>query len=373
MFTVSSVALVFTFVWAASVAAASVDLSRVVFVINSQPNSHHASIAESTAGRIRAALSASGAQEPHHVYSAAHDDFLPLHGAWTYFPLVEAVAREFAGGVADWFVFLEESTDVNLDKLSGVLSSHTSVDDVFVGHALADLDSVIQHHYARPGELKFPQTDAGFVLSRAVVKRVREEYESMIKSQSSKFPKDFSIDPAYELARMLEHLFDGDGVRAVTITNDTRLCLEADAECAIYPRRRPDCASEDDEIADLAASTLFAVKTCEKFHEERLPVVRETWANAAFNVEYFSETADPKYGTVVLPGVRNTERGHCGKTVAILKFFNQHATERGWKWLVIADDDTMLGVKRYVEMLSCYDPTEEIGEATGIESSFCDY
>ena len=368
MFAASSVALVFAIIWAASVATDSVDLSRVVFVINSQPNSHHASIAESTAGRIRASLSASGVREPQHVYSAAHDDFLPLHGAWTYFPLIEAVAREFAGGVADWFVFLEESADVNLDKLAGVLSSHSSDDDVFVGHALADLDSVIQHHYAPPGELRFPQTDAGFVLSRAVVERVREEYESMIKSQSSKFPKDFSIDPAYELARMLEHLFDGDGVRGVTIKNDTRLCLEADAECAIYPRGRPDCASEDDEIADLAASTLFAVKTCEKFHEERLPVVRETWANAALNVEYFSETADPKYGTVVLPGVRNTERGHCGKTVAILKFFNRHAEERGWKWLVIADDDTMLGVRRYVEMLSCYDPTEEIGEAAGIES-----
>jgi len=346
---------VFISVWA--VAAATVDFSRVVFIINSQPNSHHAAVAEDTATRIRASMAASGVEEPHHVYSAAHEDFLPLHGAWTYFPLIEAVARELAD-VADWFVFLEESTDVNLDELSGILSSHSPDDDVFVGHALADLDSVIQHHYAPPGEVKFPQTDAGFVLSRAVVERVREEFESMTKSQSSKFPKDFSIDPAYELARMLGHLFNGDGVRAVTIKNDTRLCLDVDAGCAVHPREKPECKLE--EIADLASSTLFAVKTCKKFHEERLTVVGETWANAALNVKFFSEEADPKYGTIVLPGVRNTERGHCGKTLAIIKYFNNHASEEGWKWLVIADDDTILSVKRYVEMLACYDPSENI-------------
>ena len=349
----------FISIWTVA-ATATVDYSRVVFVINSQPNPHHAAIAEETAARIKASLSSSGVEGPHHVYSAAHEDFLPLHGAWTYFPLIEAVARELAD-VADWFVFLEESSDVNLDELSGVLSSQSPDDDVFVGHALADLDSVIQHHYARPGEVKFPQTDAGFVLSRAVVERVREEFDSMSKSQSSKFPKDFSIDPAYELARMLGHLFDGDGVRALTIKNDTRLCLGEDAGCAVHPRKRPGCEAED--IADLASSTLFAVKTCKKFHEERLTVVGETWAKAALNVKYFSEEADPKFGTIVLPGVRNTERGHCGKTLAIMKFFNKHALEGGWKWLVIADDDTILGVNRYLKMLACYDPTEKIGEA----------
>ena len=352
--------LVFISVWSVAAATAPVDFSRVVFVINSQPNFHHAAIAEETTRRIKASLSSSGVEAPHHVYSAGKEDFLPLHGAWTYIPLIKAVAQELAE-VADWFVFLEESTDVDFDALSGVLSSNSPDDDVFVGHALADLDSVIIHHYNEPGEVKYPQTDAGFVLSRAVVERVREEFDSMSQSQSSKFPRDFSIDPAYELARMLGHLFDGDGVRAVTIKNDTRMCVGMDAGCAIQPRDRPECKAED--VADLVSSTLFAVKTCKKFHEERLTVVGETWAKAALNVKYFSEEADPNYGTIVLPGVRNTERGHCGKTLAIIKFFNNHASEEGWKWLVIADDDTILGVKRYLELLSCYDPAEKIGEA----------
>ena len=356
--------LVFIHLGVIAAAAAKVDISRVVFVVNSQPNTHHAAIAEETTRRIKASLSSSGVKEPHHVYSAGHEDFMPLHGAWTYFPLINAVARKLANA-ADWFVFLEESTDINVDELPGLLSSHSPDDDVFLGHALTDLDSSIIHHYDQPGEVKFPQTDAGFVLSRAVVERLRLEFDKM-KGQSPKFPKDFSIDPAYELAEALAHLFDGDEVRAVTIENDTRLCLGAEAKCAVHPRERPECKPED--VAELASSTLFAVKTCKKFHEERLTVVGETWAKAALNLKYFSEEADPKYGTIVLPGVRNTERGHCGKTLAIIKFFNDRASEEGWKWLVIADDDTILGVNRYLELLSCYDPAEKIGKAvkTGV-------
>ena len=365
----TTLALLSVWAIAAAATAAEVDLSRVAFVINSQPDSHHAAIAEETTRRIKASLSSSGVEEPHHVYSAAHEEFLPLHGAWTYFPLIKAVAGELSGD-ADWFVFLEESSDVNLEELSSMLSPLSPDDDVFVAHALADRDSVIIHHYDPPGELKFPQTDAGFVLSRAVVQRVRKEFESMSTTQSSKFPRDFNIDPAYELAKALAHLFDGDGVRAVTIKNDTRMCVGAeDAGCAVQPRARPACKAED--VADLASSTLFAVKTCKKFHEERLTVVGETWAKAALNVKYFSEEADPKYGTIVLPGVRNTERGHCGKTLAIIKYFHQRASEEGLKWLVIADDDTMLGVNRYLELLSCYDPASKIGEAVRTRILLC--
>jgi UDP-glucose:O-linked fucose beta-1,3-glucosyltransferase len=39
----------------------------------------------------------------------------------------------------------------------------------------------------------------------------------------------------------------------------------------------------------------------------------------------------------------------------------------GWKWLVIADDDTMLGVSKLLNLLNCYDADEEIviGERYG--------
>lgn len=68
------------------------------------------------------------------------------------------------------------------------------------------------------------------------------------------------------------------------------------------------CQSHKIHMLELARKTLFGVKTCEKFHSERLPVIFETWGKAALNIQYFSELADPDYGTVHLQGVRNTER-----------------------------------------------------------------
>lgn len=35
----------------------------------------------------------------------------------------------------------------------------------------------------------------------------------------------------------------------------------------------------------------FAVKTCSKFHIERIPVIKRTWAKYATNIGYFSDIA----------------------------------------------------------------------------------
>lgn len=51
---------------------------------------------------------------------------------------------------------------------------------------------------------------------------------------------------------------------------------------------------------------------------------------------------DSSVGTISL-GVPNTERGHCGKTLAILGYAaTQYIVDPSIKWLVIADDDTIL-------------------------------
>ena len=83
----------------------------------------------------------------------------------------------------------------------------------------------------------------------------------------------------------------------------------------------------------------------------------ETWSNAVVNIEYFSEEVEEKYNTKVLPEVKkNTERGHCMKTLAILKYFNKNKEANRWKWLVIADDDTIMSVQKMLEFLKCYNP-----------------
>ncbi len=349
-----------------AVAAVKADLSRVVFIINSQPTEGHLAPAEYIREMIKADLAKAGISEPLHVYSVADPaDGLPLHGAWTYFPVLRALAEKFTGtnDVADWFVFLEENAVVDVGLLAEVLGAFHADDDIFLGSAIADSDHVVIHHYEKPNEIDYPLADAGFVLSRAVVKRVARDFQNLMHGESTKAPKDFSIDSQYELAKTLKHLPDGKDILPVLLRSDTRFCHQPEVmgKCAISPEPATGFYAFEDEVRTQASKTLIAVKTCEQFHAERLPVVRDTWGSAAPNVKYFSDVEDPAYDTVVLPGVRNTERGHCGKTFAILKYFHANAKKEGWEWLVIADDDTILGVNNLMQVLSAYDSAETIG------------
>lgn len=98
-----------------------------------------------------------------------------------------------------------------------------------------------------------------------------------------------------------------------------------------------------------------AVKTCEQFHTDRVPVVLKTWAQETANLEFYSETEDNTIPTIDL-GIPNTERGHCGKTMAIMKRAVTSDHIRNSKWLLIADDDTIINIDGLQRLLACYDP-----------------
>ena len=148
--------------------------------------------------------------------------------------------------------------------------------------------------------------------------------------------------------------------QSVTLTHDKGFCVTYSKLCATW-KQETNCKATTEEVRKMAEKTLFAVKTCEKYHSERLPIVFETWGQAAVNIEYFSEVSDPVYGTKVLPEVKqNTERGHCMKTEAILRYFKNNKKVHGWEWLVIADDDTLMSAHKMLEFLKCYNPMDAL-------------
>ena len=51
----------------------------------------------------------------------------------------------------------------------------------------------------------------------------------------------------------------------------------------------------------------------------------------------------------------NTILGHCNKTEAILRHFALNGRANNWRWLVIADDDTILSVSKLMDAIQCYD------------------
>ncbi|XP_009072367.1 PREDICTED: beta-1,3-glucosyltransferase-like, partial [Acanthisitta chloris] len=95
------------------------------------------------------------------------------------------------------------------------------------------------------------------------------------------------------------------------------------------------------------------------------PVVKQTWEREAALIEYYSDYADISIPTIDL-GIPNTDRGHCGKTFAILERFLNRTSPRT-PWLVIVDDDTLISIFRLRKLLSCYDPDEPVflGERYG--------
>ncbi|XP_013785221.1 beta-1,3-glucosyltransferase-like [Limulus polyphemus] len=115
-----------------------------------------------------------------------------------------------------------------------------------------------------------------------------------------------------------------------------------------------------------ATDVFFAVKTYEKFHDNRVQVVQDTWAKDVVNVKFFSNKNDPKIPTHDL-GVPNTPHGHCAKTMAILSYLLNDGLTSNYKWIVIADDDTLLSMSRLLQLLRCYDHTEPValGERYG--------
>ena len=102
-----------------------------------------------------------------------------------------------------------------------------------------------------------------------------------------------------------------------------------------YPTLKCQCL-----IFTVQQETLFAVKTCSKFHDDRLPVLKATWAEVTSDIVYVSDKEDPIHETIVLPGAEmNVTRGFCRKTESILKYFSE---QNRWRWIVIVDDDTVV-------------------------------
>jgi UDP-glucose:O-linked fucose beta-1,3-glucosyltransferase len=120
--------------------------------------------------------------------------------------------------------------------------------------------------------------------------------------------------------------------------------------------------------------TLFAVKTHTGNHASRLPILQETWLTVPYHTTLVSDSSDSRFGTAVLPGAGiNTPFGHCSKSISILKHFHSNAEKKNWKWIVIADDDTVLSVAKLVELLSCYSAFKDeplaLGERWGYRVS----
>ncbi|XP_012707928.3 beta 3-glucosyltransferase a [Fundulus heteroclitus] len=330
------------------------DLREIVFVIQSQSNSFHVRQAEKR--RADLLKQAHGLTEKPPVVLLLHT-LSDNEGDWSILPLLPSLSQTF-GKNSSWIVFLEEETNVRMVPLLQVLAKFHKNREWFLGKPLHDEESTIIHHYAfaeNPSVFKYPDFAAAWALSMPLVARLAN------KVRDEPLKSDFTIDLKHEIA-----LYIWDNGKGPHLTAVPELCTDPEdsphvQHCATTLSKDPPLCGESVNKEDI----FVAVKTCRKFHSERVPVIKKTWEKDALFLEYYSDHTEPSIPTINL-GVPNTERGHCGKTFAILRRFLSSAVP-DTKWLVIVDDDTLISLPRLRVLLSCYDPSVPVclGERYG--------
>uniref|UniRef100_A0A1A8S461 Beta 1,3-galactosyltransferase-like b n=1 Tax=Nothobranchius rachovii TaxID=451742 RepID=A0A1A8S461_9TELE len=332
-------------------ARSSVGLEEVVIVIQSQRNSFHAR--RSYHKKVEILQQAAELDQGVPVVLLLHE-LSGYERDWSILPALPQLSAAY-GESTSWFFFIEEETAVALPALIRVLNRYPVPEsqEWFLGKRLHDNKASIIHHYAfseDPSFFGYPDPAAGWALSTLLCKRLSEriQYENL--------KSDFTIDLTYEIA-----FFIWEEGRGPKLTAVPEFCSEPGDNCATsFTTYLPSCGDP------VSKNNVFvAVKTCEKFHKDRVSVVKSTWEKDAGILEYYSDVTDAAIPTLDL-GVPNTERGHCGKTFAILKHFLSKNTQKA-DWLLIVDDDTLISLPRLRRLLRCYDPKEAVvlGERYG--------
>ncbi|XP_028277531.1 beta-1,3-glucosyltransferase [Parambassis ranga] len=327
----------------------SVGLDEVVIVIQTQRSSYHAR----RGGQRKAEIlqQAAKLQQGVPVVLLLHE-LSDYDGDWSILPVLPRLSATY-GQSASWLFFMEEETTVMLPTLLQVLNRYPVQEEWFLGKRLHDNEASIIHHYAfseDPTSFGYPDPAAGWALSAPLYHRLAE------RIQHENLKSDFTIDLKHEIALFIWE--EGTGPKLTAVPE---FCTEPRVNCATtFTTYLPDCGDP------VPKNDVFvAVKTCQKFHSERVPVVKATWEKDAGLIEYYSDVSDTSIPSIIL-GVPNTERGHCGKTFAILKRFLSKDVPKA-EWLLIADDDTLISLPRLRRLLCCYDPKEAVvlGERYG--------
>ncbi|XP_073984741.1 beta-1,3-glucosyltransferase isoform X3 [Rhodnius prolixus] len=326
-------------------ACLALDAGQIVIVILSQDNGYHSQIANRLKENITE--QASAIQSTPMIYIVPND--LNYIGAWTVIPILPRLAK-LHGKNSSWMYFCEDLTYVNLTQLTSGLDVYNAEKNIWLGYGLHDEEPSIIHHFAfaeNPKFFKYPLFRAGFAISSTFVSRLMQQRNMKSKSE-------FSIDASHELAMFI-------GQKYPLLHVPTLFCAKKGIGCASYPLRSKLCNKRltKDEV-------FFAVKTCHKYHHSRIPIVQKTWGREIPYIEFFSDKKNKTIPTTSV-GIKNTERGHCSKTMKILKLSLKRILYKlnNIKWVILVDDDTLLSIDRLLSLLGCFDNDCVVGERYG--------
>ncbi|XP_012272775.1 beta-1,3-glucosyltransferase [Orussus abietinus] len=323
----------------------ALDSQRIVILILSQGNAFHVAHAELLKKDVERQAIDMGVTSVEVVLSHK----LNINGSWTIGPLLPHLSKEYSE--SEWFFFCLENTVIRLRRLLHLFTTFNTSQNQWLSHALYDKDPTIIHHFAEQSKkFKYPNVASGFAITAPLLKSLAER---VYKGEGPS--GDFTIDVSYEFAT-----FVFDEGRGVRLKHVPEFCVVSSEDCATYPRFFHPCSES------ISPENVFiAVKTCHKYHNDRIPVILRTWAKYASNIGFFTNEADKNLSNAYI--VPNTDHGHCAKSHSILRIANDLMQKKSFDWLIISDDDTIFSFSRLLRLLTCYNPSEAIalGERYG--------
>ncbi|XP_017023814.1 beta-1,3-glucosyltransferase [Drosophila kikkawai] len=322
-----------------------------------------------------------------------------MHELFNYWTLLDALPHlqsqtSLVSKRTEWIIWCQHNTQVaSLRDLLKHLRYQDHDELAFYGHALYDSEATIIHHfwhYKDPRWFPYPMLSAGLVFTGSLFRRLTKLVA--LNAQNNSRPSEFSIDASHELARFIFDNIrpDDDGdhpehrvaalSRKIILKNVPYICpMAITTQSPKSPTRgAPSCAlyakPKEPYVPGLTSTTLgdrkkhcvhttgshiyFAIKTCAKFHKERIPIIERTWATDTHYRRYYSDVADDGIPTIST-GIPNVQTGHCAKTMAILQLsLKDIGLQSDIRWLMLVDDDTLLSVPRVSALLSCHNHSE---------------
>lgn len=256
---------------------------------------------------------------------------------YAIYPIFPSILKQYPQ--LKWLFICEPQTRFNLTKL---LEFTEKTEDLYIGHGLYDTEPSIIHHYSFSFDNPYPDFASGLLISREILSSFTERLKSYTK------PIDFIIDIKYELNQLINELTE-----KKLIDRSDLFCIQYKKSCLTWYDGHDDylCSRKDVKLNDL----YIGIKTYINYHQTRINYLKKTWLNNQLNYNLFTnninETIDDKNERFII-NRENTERGHCHKTFTILNYFYQ--TKQSFKYLIIADDDTLLSIPRIFRLIQCF-------------------
>jgi len=303
------------------------------------------------------------------VVNEYKDKFSQLpDNAWTIFPVIRYLIHEDY----DFVFFVEPVTnfpDLFLYELENKWLPKWDPESPNVyGNMIEDRELTIIHHFAGHGEGNFYKRQfIDFSKSFVVSKRMLEIASEYLREYPIiKDSAGFNIDAQHELCEIFDAAIDRKkGYEKFSKRKWLKHVPEFNKMITVNFKSYPCDYSNKQTISQIDSKSLVAVKTVSSFHKDRLISVKNTWGKAFKHIRFFSNITTEFHGMKIENtfGIENTKTGHCSKSHAIITNFD----DSKYDWLLLLDDDTIIGRNEVFQLLKCYDPNQAflIGERYG--------